>query len=53
MLQVWLLNGQKDGSNYEQKTSTCGCASSIYINQFNECYVHVMDWIANDHVLVT
>ncbi|VVC27123.1 WD40/YVTN repeat-like-containing domain,WD40 repeat, conserved site [Cinara cedri] len=52
-IKVWLLNGQKDGSNREQKPSKCSCSSSSSSDFIGSCWVTVMDWFSNGRVLVT
>uniref|UniRef100_A0A2S2PQ52 Protein cortex n=1 Tax=Schizaphis graminum TaxID=13262 RepID=A0A2S2PQ52_SCHGA len=52
-VKVWLLNAPNDNSNYEQKTSNCGCITDDTCQRFNGCKIIVMDWLANGRVLVT
>jgi len=51
--QVWLLNAGNENSNYEQKTSNCGCENEDTYQRFNGCKIIVMDWLANGRILVT
>ncbi|CAH1731606.1 unnamed protein product [Aphis gossypii] len=52
-VKVWLLNAGSENSNYEQKTSNCGCENEDAYQRFNGCKIIVMDWLANGRILVT